>query len=47
MDLALELAHRALDLGMPGVADEDHDAALVEISLTLMVDLGDERADGI
>ena len=47
MDLALQLAHSALDLGMPGVADEDHDAALVEISLTLMVDLGDERADGI
>ena len=47
MHLAFELAHGALDLGMAGMADQDDDAALVEITLTLMMDLGDERTDRI
>ena len=47
MHLALELAHRALDFGMPGMTDQNHDAALVEIALALMVDLGHQRTDRI
>jgi hypothetical protein len=47
MHLALELAHGALDLGMPGMSDQNDDAALVEIALTFMMDLGNERADRV
>ncbi len=47
MHLALELAHRSLDLGMPGMTDQDQDAALVDIALALVMDLRNERADRV
>src|SRR5229473_2595288 len=47
MDLAIDAAHRALDLGMAGMADQDDLAALRGIALALAVHLGDERAGGI
>ena len=39
-----DLAHRAFDLGMAGMADEDEPAALADIALALVVHLGDQRA---
>ena len=39
-----DLAHRAFDLGMAGMADQDDLAALVGIALALDMDLGDQRA---
>ena len=47
MHLALELAHSALDFGMPGMTDQNHDAALVKVALALMMDLGDQRTDRV
>ncbi len=47
MDLALDAAHRAFDLGMAGVPDEDDLAALGGIALPLAMHLGDERAGGV
>ena len=47
MHAAVDPAHRALDLGMAGVADQDHLEALGGVALTLVVDLGDERAGGV
>ena len=37
-------AHRALDLGMAGMADQDDLAALVGVALALDMHLGDQRA---
>ena len=47
MDAAIDLAHRALDLGVAGMADQDHLEALGGIALALVVDLGDQRAGRI
>ena len=41
------LAHRALDFGMAGVADQDHLPSGGDVALALAVDLGDQRAGGI
>ncbi len=46
-DRAGNLAHGALDLGMAGMADQDQRAALGDVPLALIVDLGDQRAGGI
>ena len=42
-----DLAHRALDLRMAGMADEDEPASLADITLALIVHLGDQRAGGV
>ena len=47
MDLAFELAHGPLDFRMPGMTNQDHDAALVNITLPLMVDFGHEGTDRV
>ena len=39
-----DLAHRALDFGVPGVTDENEAAALRDIALALVVHLGDQGA---
>ncbi len=39
-----DLAHRAFDFRMAGMADEDEPAALADIALALVVHLGDQRA---
>ena len=39
----VELAHRTLDLRVPGVTDQDHVATLPAVSHHFHVDLGDER----
>src|SRR5258708_18561117 len=44
MDAAADAAHRALDLGVAGMADQDDLAALIGVALPLAVDLGDQRA---
>src|SRR5258708_32946067 len=44
MDAAADAAHRALDLGVAGMADQDDFAALIGVALPLAMDLGDERA---
>ena len=41
------LAHRAFDLRMAGVADQNEPAALRDIALALIVHLGDQRAGGV
>ena len=46
-DVLGRLAHRALDLLVAGVADEDDRVALGGELLRLHVDLGDERAGGV
>ena len=47
MDAALDPPHRALDLGMAGVADQHDVEAARGVALALFVDLGDQRAGGI
>ncbi len=42
-----DLPHRALDLGVAGMADQDQLAALPDIALALIVHLGDERTGRI
>ena len=41
------LAHRALDLGMPGVADQDAFAPLAAVARHFHVHLGHQRAGGV
>ena len=43
----VDLAERALDLGMAGVADEDEHAALRDVALALVVHFGDQRTGRI
>ena len=45
--LAGDLADRALDLGVAGMADQDDLAALGGVALALVVHLGDQRAGGV
>ena len=40
-------AHRALDLGVAGMADQDDLAALIGVALALDMHLRDERAGGV
>ena len=47
MDPPLDAAHGALDLRMPGVADQDHLVAPGGVALALVVHLGHQRAGGI
>ncbi len=42
-----DLPHRALDLGVAGVADQDQGAALADVALPLIVNFRDQRAGGI
>src|SRR5262249_30516731 len=42
-DWARDLAHRALDLGMAGMSDQDELAALPDVALALVVHLGHQR----
>ncbi len=42
-----DLPHRAFDLGVAGMADQDQLAALADIALALVVHLGDQRAGGV
>ena len=44
MHLAGDPAHRAFDLGMAGMADQDDLAALIGVALALDMHLGDQRA---
>ncbi len=44
MHAAVDPPHRAVDLGMAGMADQDDLAALIGVALALDMDLGDERA---
>ena len=43
----VELAHRALDLRMPGVADQHHVAAFARVARDFHVHLGDQRTGGV
>ena len=47
MNLALDAADGAFDLGMPLMADEDDLAPVSGIALAFLVDLGDQRAGGV
>jgi len=47
VDAAVDLAHRALDLGMAGVADHHDLAALRPHPLDLHMDLGHQRTGGV
>ena len=42
-----DLAHRALDLGVAGVADENQPTPLRHIAFALIVHLGDQRTGGV
>src|SRR6185312_14564546 len=44
MDRAGNAAHRALDLGMAGMTDQDHVLALGGVALAFAMHLGDQRA---
>jgi hypothetical protein len=44
---ARDLPHRALDFGMSGMTDQDHRAALTDIALALVMNLGHQRAGGV
>ena len=46
-DAVRQLAHRAHDLGVAGVADQHDGAAGVVVALGLAMDLGDQRAGGV
>ena len=46
-DRRRDLAHRAFDFRMAGMADQDQLAALADIALALVVHLGDQRAGGV
>ncbi len=47
VNAAVDLADGALDLGMPGMADQHDLAALGGVAAALGVDLGDQRAGGV
>ena len=47
MNRRADLAHGAFDFGMAGMADQDQGAAVRDIALALVVDLGDQRAGGV
>ncbi len=42
-----DLAHGAFHFGMAGMADQDQGAAMGDITLALIVDLGNQRAGGV
>ena len=47
VDAARDPPHRALDLGMTGVADQHHIEPVRGVALALLVHLGDQRAGGV
>src|SRR6185295_11394207 len=46
-DRRRNLPHRALDLRMAGMPDEDEGTPLRDVALALVVDLGDQRTGGV